>query len=765
MGLIVAGVAAVVAMGAPLAGFAVGVSGALAGMGAAAVLTFLGVRNAMASGTAAGNTFSAGLGILKGNLDTLSATAADTMLTHFQTSVSLINAGMPGLNNEIKQFSTMLGTTGNILLGTLISGFHTLLPLFIRAGVYIEQIAVGFQKWTSGGGLASFSQMAMTAIPQVAQALGSLLHGVVGVVGALAPFGTAMLGALTIVGYLLSGIAMLGPALSPIVGITLLVVGAFMLWKQISPIVDKVSVAVEKFGVATLTMWGVVGLAVAAVVYLAAAMVGNAAATDQATKSMDDYTSAIQQDNGVIGENTRLQAAKNLQQQGALAAAQHLGYATKTLTDATTGHSAAQAKLKADIAATTAKIDAEQKAMTGSGTASAKATREYDANWKALKVLTDAYKGNAGGIKDAIKAYNDVANAEGLTTIQTKAQFDAQTALANSYGDSLPAYMAAVAAQSKAGDQLQATTLLMQLQNDAAGLLKGALDNLNGKALSAADAQNAFDSSLANMGTHVTAAGKQITFTTDNIGNMSAASVALRGQLNGQIHNLEGVIEANGGLSNSTSGMKADYEKMRQAIIDNAVAHGVNRDAVTQYIDKIYAIPASVPPTRLDIDTSAVLSKLAALKSTVASVLADLAGAPAAAQTSVGVNLSAVQTPAQARWSIPGHADGGTVTGIGGPRADSVLRRMSVGEEVIRESAASQARPFLKAFNANPGKALTAVAASGNSSGGGDRPIYMDGSLFGVLRELANGEAQIVVNAASQKQKVGLANGMQRGLY
>jgi len=112
------------------------------------------------------------------------------------------------------------------------------------------------------------------------------------------------------------------------------------------------------------------------------------------------------------------------------------------------------------------------------------------------------------------------------------------------------------------------------------------------------------------MGDHIDATGKKITFTTTSIGDMSAASVALRGQLNGQVTNLERVIEANGGLQNATAQSKQQYEAMRQQIIDNAVAHGVDKDAVTAYIDKLFQIPKAVN-TQLDADNSAAAQKIA----------------------------------------------------------------------------------------------------------------------------------------------------------
>ncbi|OYV64452.1 MAG: hypothetical protein B7X07_06355, partial [Actinobacteria bacterium 21-64-8] len=120
---------------AALAGYVAAVTGAFAGMGAAGVLAVLGIKNAIANGTAAGNMFSSGLHVLKGDLDQLSATSANAMLGSFQRALDLIHTEMPSLNHEIGVFSGMLGTTGDIVLSALISGFQTLLPLFTQAGV------------------------------------------------------------------------------------------------------------------------------------------------------------------------------------------------------------------------------------------------------------------------------------------------------------------------------------------------------------------------------------------------------------------------------------------------------------------------------------------------------------------------------------------------------------------------------------------------------------------------------------------------------
>jgi hypothetical protein len=81
-------------------------------------------------------------------------------------------------------------------------------------------------------------------------------------------------------------------------------------------------------------------------------------------------------------------------------------------------------------------------------------------------------------------------------------------------------------------------------------------------------------------------------------------------------------------------------------------------------------------------------------------------------------------------------------------------------EFVVKQKSAAYDPQFLSAYNADPARALASVGGKG-----GDRPIYMDGTLFGVLREMANGEAQIVVNQAAAQRKATLSTGMQRAAF
>jgi hypothetical protein len=290
------------------------------------------------------------------------------------------------------------------------------------------------------------------------------------------------------------------------------------------------------------------------------------------------------------------------------------------LTDATLGNADAQKEVGDKIAYAKRMIDQANQASGGMYDTTQQNTTGQMGLGDAIDKVTGAMGTNHDAIVKGKQENVDMAAAMAGATGAASDQTQAVQTLAGQFGNSVSDYGAAVQAQKDAADQYDATTAKMQQQNDAAGVLKQSLDKLNGKAISAADAQNAFDSSLANMGDHVSATGKKITFTTTSIGDMSAASVSLRGQLNGQVSNLEAVVEANGGFANSTGAARDQMVDMRQKIIDNAVAHGVNRDAVTQYIDKILQIPATVPPTKLDIDKANADAAIAAFKQELASI-------------------------------------------------------------------------------------------------------------------------------------------------
>jgi hypothetical protein len=598
---------AIVAAAAPVAGAAVGLGAAFGVMGVSGVLAIMGIKQAMEVGDTVGNTYATGLSSLKGNLNDLAGTSANAMLSTFNRSVSDVNARMPFLTDMVGSASAALGQMGNTALRGVLDGLQTMNPLLQAGQEELSQFVTWLFSFNGTNGFTQFINYSVENLPSVMHLIENLVLTAGHILAAFAPLGPVMLDFLNgltdglnslplpVLAGLVTTATLLGPALrlafAPGVSALIVSVGEAMGFAGV-----MANLAVPVVGILTAALAGV------AVMSVTSAMSTNAQAdaTRSATEAAQNYATALQQDNDAIGENVRRVAAKALQDSGALAAAKTLGIEMGTVTDAATGNTAAMAKVQGIMTAVSG--------AWGDAVASGrKIPGVLQDQFNAMQVLYPALGLQSQALGDAKVKQDELTSA-------SRGQTSASAELAASYGTTVAALQSAQAAQDKTGQSTADTTIKMQLQNDAAGLLKMTLDGLNGKAISAAQAQNAFDSSLANMGTHVDKVGKQITFTTANIGDMSAASVALRGQLNGQVSTLQQVVEANGGLNDSTGKAKAEMEKMRQQIIDNAVAHGVDKDAVTAYVDNLLTIPASVPPTKLDVDNAAANAKIAYTK-------------------------------------------------------------------------------------------------------------------------------------------------------
>jgi hypothetical protein len=701
MGLITTAVSVLLPMMVPLAAAAVGIAGSLTMMGVAGVLALVGIKREMADGTTVGNQYAEGIGELKGDLDQLSRTSATAMLTSFKGVVGDTNAAMPMLNRQVGEFSTLLGKSGGNLFSGALNGARVLEPLLLTVGVYLDSLTAKFNAWTSNGGLQKFANYAMSALPQVERVLGAVANVVMHILEALAPLGSVGLTVLTTVSEVISAIPV--DVLSNLLGVVIWGSIAFKAWGFIAPMLAAISLQMGAVGAATAIATGPIGWIAAAVGALAAVFAIVASNQQRATEASRTYTAAVQADSGVIGENVRASAAKALQDAGAFAAAQKLGISTKLITDATLGDTSAKKELNKQLAAATAHTNELIKAQGGmTGDKGKKLV-------SATNLITDAVSGQNVGIKQSIDNYNAYQQAIGGTTISTKAQRSALEAEAAAAGTTVAALLAAKSGQVDAGAATAKTTALMFIQNDAAGLLKQSLDLLNGKTLSAAQAQNQFDSQIANMSDHLNAAGNQIDRANTLLDGNTAAAVKNRGELISLAQAAENNAQAfrdNGGSAEDTM---AKLNEMKQAIVDNAAAHGENRAEVQQYIDTIFKIPATIPPTKIDADTSAAMAKIAALNA----ALNALSGKEIVARSDFGSNtLGAKSVDSNGLPTGLRRASGGTVNGPGSSTSDSVPLWASVGEEVIQASAAAFNRPFLKAYNANPAAALKSVAGT-----------------------------------------------------
>lgn len=741
IGLIATAVAILVPMMVPLAAFTIGAAGALTMMGVAGVLAIVGIKREMAEGTDAGARFAAGTSALKDDLNELAHTSANAMLGSYLNSVGQINAAMPMLNQNVSVFSGILGRSGTNLIRGTITGLGVLEPLLVSVGVYVEGLTAKFAAWTTSGGLQKFGQYATSVLPLVERFLGQLSTAVMHLLESLATLGSAGLSVFGAVLDAISGIPV--DTLTQLIAAVMWGTLAFKAWGFIAPMLAGIATQFGAVGAAATIATGPIGWVVGAVAAIVAVTAVLISTQQQATSVQQDYTAAVQADTGAIGENVKAKVAQALQDDGALAAARKLGIALPLVTSAALGNAAAQKQVGAEMKT----VFLQHDALIAAGK---KLTPVQEAQFKAAVTLTNSYSTQSASIKTTVAAYNNMQEAQGQATISGWAQVAALQADAKAAGVSVGALLAAKSGQNDTGAATQKTTALMYLQSDAAGLLKQSLDLLNGKTLNAAQAQNQFDSQLANMSTHMDQTGKVINRADTLLTGMTASAVANRGELisltTAAENNAQAFRDAGGGAEET----RQKLISMKQTIIDNAVAHGEDRAQVQQYVDTLFKIPASIPPTKIEVDTAAAMAALDAFKAKYKS-LGDTINLTATGGAGLGSGL----------MKAPGHADGGTVAGPGTSTSDSILTRLSVGEEVIRTASASQARPFLKAFNANPGAALSSVASMGAATASGTVMVSITNKSGASLADLID----MHIESASQSMKVNLSTGTQKVAY
>lgn len=700
MGLIISAVATLIPMLGPLAAYTVAVAGGLTAMGAAGILAIVGIRREMQDGTNTGKSYADGIRTLHGELDTLSHTAAVAMLRSYQEAVAQVSGDMPFLNTSTRIFTEILGNTGNRVLAGVISALHVLNPLFVSGALYVNQLALGFQKWTQDGGLEKFSDYALGALPRVADALGSIATALLHILEATAPLGAVTLAVLTGISDAISGM----PA-EVLVTIAAAATGgflAFKAWGLIAPILATVAEAVGAVGVATQIAEGPIGWVAAGVTALAAVFaVATIAAQDQ-TSAVEDYSSALQEDMGVVGAATEKQAALNLQREGAFALAKKLGISQATLTSATLGNADAMKIVNDALYEQGGYVAGLTDAQQGWGSSTDQLTSKQWDQLHAAEALNKIVGGQQGAIKSQIDLYNELAMATGGTTISTQAQLDAANALAGEYGTSASAYQVALGGQKQTADQLAATTLQMRLQNDASGLLANALTILNGGSLSVAQTQTGLAAANNGVTDSFKANGKAIDGTTK-------AAVANQQAIQQQVSAAQQAAEAIGTQTGSSEKAVESYKASKDALEAQLSSQGLLTVAVQAYIDKLYDVSnLKVPPTKLDVDTRDAEARIAKLKA----LLNGLSG------WTIGVNMtnSGGVVYSDARNQHNTKAGGGTVGGPGTTTSDSVQMFLSRGEEIIQEKSASQVRPLLKRINDNPARAISDLV-SGASAG------------------------------------------------
>jgi hypothetical protein len=703
---------AVVALGPgliPIAGWAVGAGAALTAMVGVGVLAILGIRKELKAGSADANDFALGIGTIKGDLAQLEATAAKGLLGGFQGAIGVIDQKMPQINAETATYSKLLGGIAAVGVGGLLTGWQALQPLISDVNGYLVSVVENLAKFAGSPAFRQFVSYAQASLPKVEQLLNSLVQVAFHLLAAFAPWGALVVDVLQGVVNVLN--AMPVQVLSTIAELALGGSLAFKAWTTIPVLLTSVAttlgavelaengatVATGALGAAIDFMEGPIGWVIAGLGALIAVIAATSAAQGSGAAATDSYTQAIAADNGVLGENVRLTAAKKLQDSGALDNAKKLGVSTTTLVSASLGNVTAQQ-------AVNKVLDEQSKKMVAHG----QVTNDMLEKNKLLQTRIDSVRGSmdaqSGSVKASMDAYNQLQTAMGQSTISTQNQYFAIANLAASYGVSIPVYQQAVGAQKQTADQAAITTETLVQEGDAAALLTNAFTELNKGSLNVAEAQ-----------TGVSAANNELVTSfkknKDVIDGNSAAAVANQQAVQGQVQAAQQYANAVSDQTKSVAAGKKAYADQLASVEGALAKQGLLTASVKAYLDKLYDLknynPTMAP---IDVKTAAAAKKLHDLQLQLDAL-------------SHGIVLRISATGQESFHivgsKIVGSADGSTITGSGGPRQDNQIRALSVGEEVIRASSARIYRPMLKAINGGSPSEVSRVASSMGIGGSG----------------------------------------------
>lgn len=745
-------VTAVLALGpalVPLGAGAVGLAAAFGGMGAAGVAAIFGIKSEMEAGTEVGEAYRDGLDSLKESFGDLSRVAAQRMLGDFQAAVRDLNARTPQLSRALGDMASVSGKTGAALTSGLVSAFLALEPLMRDASVYVLDLSRRFQSAMSGPGIREFGDYVRSVFPQVMEAIESIVGAASHLIAALAPLGMGTLTMLRVLSDVISALPV--DVLSALAVTASSVFFGFKSWQGLSVLIGGVGTAMQRLGVQASTAAtalrglniaaGIIGVAVAGLSLILASSAEEQRRNEQAT---NDYADALRESNGVIDESIRKVTAKRLADQGAYEAGRQLGIGVGELTDAALGNESALTRVNAVLDTQKSKLLAGALGAKGAGAA-------HKGHANEVNIVSGALKLENEGLEAGVQKHRDIEAATRATSTATSAAALEAERLAGVYGVSAATYQATAAEQQKIAEKAASATLQMQLENDAAGLLKQTLDLLNGEAMSAAQAQNSFDRAMLAVGNSTRDAEGKIDKAKTTLKGTGEAAVTNRGNLLNLANGAALVAEAFGAQADSSEAGRQKLITLRKQIIDNAVAQGMNRDEVTAFIDEVLKIPPKAPPTKAELDIAAAKKRKDELqayintltgKTVVATVITRyLEEGTRSARTGRG-RLAGNESDG---GSLRKYAGGGKITGPGTGTNDRIRAtvmqsgaQIAVSADEYLSTAASTRRNEAALAAGNRGATLT-VANSGDQG-----PVELGPKT---IRRLADALAGVRVTA------------------
>ena len=240
-GMLAATIATIAPATVPVAAAAVGLTASLGGMGAAGVLAVLGIKKAMADGTAQGAAYKTVFDSLLADAGRLEQTASNGLLPGVQSAAATLERAMPNLNREVGMFTGQLAGMLPSGVDAVVTAFTRLEPLLQASGSYLGHVVSGLDGFTHSQAFGDFVTYAVQELPQVETLIDSVIRTVGDFIAAWAPIGAVTLPLLT---GLVSLVDQIVSHTGPLVPILIGVAGGFKLWTGVTAIADTVVAAV-----------------------------------------------------------------------------------------------------------------------------------------------------------------------------------------------------------------------------------------------------------------------------------------------------------------------------------------------------------------------------------------------------------------------------------------------------------------------------------------------------------------------------------------
>lgn len=270
-------------------------------------------------------------------------------------------------------------------------------------------------------------------------------------------------------------------------------------------------------------------------------------------------------------------------------------------------------------------------------------------------------------------------------------------------------------------------TDLLNLSLDAAiqktGSLSAALDILNGKNVSAVQAEINWQKAIDDANESLKENGRTLDLTTEKgrANQQQLLNLASAARANAQA--IYDQTAQTGNTALATQKAAAAYYQGRDALIKQAMAYGATKQSAKEYADQIMGVPPNWATT-FKANTKNAIGDINNLGETIDS----LKNKTITITVQEEHRTSGARDPNTAR----GLATGGLVRGPGGPTGDTIPTMLSDFEFVVSSRATRRYLPFLQAINraagGNPTAPVPAMTTTAGPAGGsgGRSPVVIN---------------------------------------